>query len=139
MSRRWRRRVLQSAPRVSQGCRRSALRSRVDLGLLELARCGETVDERDPNQHVALLGEAEVMGTAPDQLLTPLTSGSRSAKGAKKSRKSKESRPAPLFEAAMSALRESDAAVFSQRIEAGERGVGARPSGLDRGREVGAE
>jgi hypothetical protein len=65
---------------------------------------------------VTLLGEAEVMGTLADQPLAALTSGPTS-KGAKRSRKSKESRTAPLFEAAMSELREGDDAVFSQRIE----------------------
>jgi hypothetical protein len=66
---------------------------------------------------VSLLGEAEVIGSAADQPLAALTAGSRASKGAKKSRKPKQSRTAPLFEAAMSALRESDAAAFSQRIE----------------------
>jgi hypothetical protein len=121
---------------------------------LELARRGETLDERDPITHayfrdlarpvlepgaptgegaasglqltaaspglnrlVALLGEAEVVGTAADQPLAAFTSGTRARKGAKKSRKSKASRTAPLFEAAMSSLRERDAGVFSQRVE----------------------
>jgi hypothetical protein len=113
---------------------------------LELARRGEALEERDPITHayfrdvarpavekpdavaasgsqltaaspgldrlVTLLSEAEVMGTAAEQPLAALTSG----KAGKKARKSKESRTAPLFEAAMSSLRERDAVVFSQRV-----------------------
>jgi hypothetical protein len=66
---------------------------------------------------VALLAEAEVMRPVAEQPLAVLASGSRPAKGGKKAAKSKDARTAPLFEAAMSALRERDPAVFSQRIE----------------------
>jgi hypothetical protein len=66
---------------------------------------------------VALLGEAEVIGTAADQPLAAFTSGTRARKGAKRSRKSKASRTAPLFEAAMTTLRERDVAAFSERVE----------------------
>jgi hypothetical protein len=69
------------------------------------------------NRLVGLLAEAEVTGTAADQPLAAFTAGTRARKGAKKSRKSKASRTAPVFEAAMSSLRERDAVMFSQRVE----------------------
>lgn len=66
---------------------------------------------------VGLLRDAEVLDSAAEQPLAALTGGSARAKGAKKSGKPKSSRTAPLFEAAMSALRERDPSVFSRRIE----------------------
>jgi len=66
---------------------------------------------------VALLGEAQILGTTADQPLAALASGSRTAKSTKGARQSKAARTAPLFEAALASLRERDPAVFSQRID----------------------
>jgi len=69
------------------------------------------------SQLVELLEAAQVVAPANQQPLAILTAGTsgKAKRGAAKAGKSK--RTAPLFEAAMSDLRERDAALFSQRVE----------------------
>jgi hypothetical protein len=75
----------------------------------------------DVNRLVQLLEEAEVVTPVDQQPLAALTAGAAGAKrGAGKSKDksgAKTKRTAPLFEAAMGALRESDAQCFSERVE----------------------
>ncbi|HET6332288.1 MAG TPA: DUF6178 family protein [Polyangiales bacterium] len=69
----------------------------------------------DVNQLVQLLEAAEVVSPASAQPLAALTAGAGKSKKGKA--KSAAKRTAPLFEGAMSELRETDAGVFSERVE----------------------
>jgi hypothetical protein len=71
----------------------------------------------DVNRLVQLLEEAEVVTPANQQPLAALTAGTARTKRGAGAGKSKAKRTAPLFEAAMGALRESDPQRFSERVE----------------------
>jgi hypothetical protein len=73
----------------------------------------------DVSQLVQLLEAAEVVAPASPQPLAALTEGAGTGKSKKSKAKSaaKAKRTAPLFEDAMSALREADPRVFSERVE----------------------
>jgi hypothetical protein len=72
--------------------------------------------DADVNQLVQLLEAAEVVSPASAQPLAALAAGAGKAKKSK-AKAAKPKRAAPLFEDAMSELRESDAGVFSERVE----------------------
>jgi hypothetical protein len=70
----------------------------------------------DVSQLVQLLEAAEVVSPASAQPLAALTAGPNKRKKSK-DKSAKQQRTAPLFEDAMSDLRESDALLFSERVE----------------------
>jgi Family of unknown function (DUF6178) len=81
---------------------------------------GLTPARADVNRLVQLLEEAEVVTPANQQPLAALTAGperTRGGAGKSKSKGGKTKRTAPLFEAAMASLRESDPQRFSERVE----------------------
>jgi hypothetical protein len=71
----------------------------------------------DVSQLVQLLEAAEVVSPASAQPLAALTAGANKSKKSKDKSAAKQQRTAPLFEDAMSDLRDADALVFSKRVE----------------------
>lgn len=71
----------------------------------------------DVSQLVQLLEAAEVVAPASAQPLAALTAGASKPKKSKAKSAAKPKRTAPLFEDALSDLREADPLLFSQRVE----------------------